>query len=69
MTGIGKDGKPFVVDNLKDWLFGVPRAHGNLQMMGTDAIAFPPQTPVFAIKMIEQVLEDLSYPSVSGRGE
>ena len=32
MTGIGKNGKPFVVDNLKDWLFGVPGAHGNLQM-------------------------------------
>lgn len=69
MAGIGKDGKPFVVDNLKDWLFGVPGAHGNLQMMGTDGVAFPPQTPEFAIKMVEQVLEDLTYPCVSGRGE
>ena len=47
----------------------MPGAHGNLQMMGTDGIAFPPQTPEFAIKMVEQVLEDLTYPGVSGRGE
>lgn len=61
MTGIGKDGKPFVVDNLKDWLFGVPGTHGNLQMMGTSAVTFPPQTPKFAIDLIKQTFKDLEY--------
>lgn len=69
MTGIGKDNKPFVVDNLKDWLFGVPGAHGNLQMMGTSAIAFPPQTPEFAVEMVKGVLNDLAYPGIGGRDD
>ena len=69
MTGIGKDGKPFTVDNLKDWLFGVPGAHGNLQMMGTNAIAFPPQTPKFAVEMVKEVLNDLAYPGICGRDD
>lgn len=67
MTGIGKDGKPFVVDNLKDWLFGVPGTHGNLQMMGTGAVTFPPQTPKFAIDLVEQVIKDLEHPDLGER--
>lgn len=67
MTGIGKDGEPFVVDNLKDWLFGVPGAHGNLQMMGTVAVIFPPQTPKFAIDLIEQTFKDLEHPDLGER--
>lgn len=69
MTGIGKDGKPFVVDNLKDWLFGVPGAHGNLQMMGTSAVTFPPQTPKFAIDLIEQTFKNLEHPDLGERRE
>ncbi len=66
MLGVRKDGKTFVVDNLKDWLFGVPGAHGNLQMMGNDTITFPPQTPKFAVDMVEEILNGLVYP---GAGE
>ena len=62
MTGIGRDGKPFIVDNLKDWLFGVPGAHGNLQMIGTTAIVLPPQTPQFAVDLIEKTLNGMAYP-------
>lgn len=69
MTGIGKDGKHFVVDNLKDWLFGVPGAHGNLKVVGTNAVVLPPQTPEFAINLIKQVLNNLAYPGVGGRGD
>lgn len=67
MTGIDKDGKTFVVDNLKDWLFGVPGARGNLQMMGFSAVTFPPQTPKFAIDLIEQVFKDMEYSDIEGR--
>lgn len=67
MIGIGKDGKPFIVDNLKDWLFGVPGAHGNLQMMGTTAVIFPPQTPKFAIDLIKQAFRNLEYPDYGER--
>ncbi len=62
MVGIGKDGKAFVVDNLKDWLFGVPGAHGNLSMVGNVAIALPPQTPQFAVDLITQTLNGMAYP-------
>lgn len=67
MTGIGKDGKPFVVDNLKDWLFGVPGTHGNLQMMGTVAVILPPQTPKFAVELVEQAFKNLEYPDFGER--
>lgn len=67
MIGIDKDGKTFVVDNLKDWLFGVPGTHGNLQMMGTGAVTFPPQTPKFAVDLIEKTLKDLAHPDLGGR--
>ncbi len=67
MTGIGKDGKPFTVDNLKDWLFGVPGAHGNLHIMGTIAVTLPPQTPKFAAELIEQVLDGLAHPDAGER--
>lgn len=67
MTGIGKDGRPFVVDNLKDWLFGVPGARGNLQMMGTTAVTLPPQTPKVAIDLVEKTLSDIEYPDLDER--
>lgn len=52
---------------MKDWLFGVPGAHGNLQMMGTGAVTFPPQTPKFAVDLIEKTLKDLAHPDLGGR--
>lgn len=67
MIGKGKDGKPFIVDNLKDWLFGVPGTHGNLQMIGNSAIVFPPQTPEFAVQLIEQALKSIEYPDFGER--
>lgn len=67
MTGIDKEGKTFIVDNLKDWLFGVPGAHGNLQMMGTNAVTFPPQTPKFAIDLIKQTFKDIENPDLGER--
>lgn len=67
MTGIGKDGKPFIVDNLKDWLFGVPGAHGNLQLMGNTAVTFPPQTPKFAVELIEEAFKSLENPDLDAR--
>lgn len=67
MTGKDKDGKPIVVDNLKDWLFGVPGAHGNLQMMGSAAVTLPPQTPEFAVNLIENAFKDIEYPNSDGR--
>jgi len=69
MTGIGRDGKPFIVDNLKDWLFGVPGARGNLQMMGTTAVTLPPQTPKIAVEIIEQVVSDLFHLDLGVRNE
>ena len=65
MTGKDKNGKPILVDNLKDWLFGVPGAHGNLQMMGSSAVTLPPQTPDFAVRLIEDTLKDIEYPGHS----
>ena len=62
MTGIGKDGKTFKVDNLKDWLFGVPGAHGNLQIIGNTVVTFPPQTPKYAVELIEQAFNSLEHP-------
>lgn len=61
MMGKGKDGKPFIVDNLKDWLFGVPGTHGNLQMMGTNSIALPPQTPKFAVQLLEKAFKEMEH--------
>ena len=67
MTGKDKNGKPILVDNLKDWLFGVPGAHGNLQMMGSSAVTLPPQTPDFAVRLIEDTFRDIEYPNSEGR--
>ena len=67
MTGIGKDGKPFTVDNLKDWMFGVPGARGNLQMKGISQITFPPQTPQFAVEVVEQAFRELEHPDFGER--
>ena len=62
MTGIGKDGKKFPVENLKDWMFGVPGTHGNLQLMGNNAVTFPPQTPKFAVEIVEKALRGVKNP-------
>lgn len=67
MTGRNNDGKPIVVDNLKDWLFGVPGAHGNLQMEGASTVILPPQTPNFAVNLIENTFRDIEYPNSDGR--
>ena len=67
MTGIGKDGKPFTVDNLKDWMFGVPGVRGNLQMKGISQITFPPQTPQFAVELVEQAFRELEHPDFGER--
>lgn len=67
MMGKRKDGMPFIVDNLKDWLFGVPGTHGNLQIMGNSAIVFPPQTPEFAVQLIEKALKSIEYPGFGER--
>lgn len=67
MMGKGKGGKPFIVDNLKDWLFGVPGTHGNIQIQGNSAIVFPPQTPEFAVQLIEKALKSIEYPSFGER--
>lgn len=61
MTGIDKDGKHFPVENLKDWLFGVPGAHGNLQISKNDIITFPPQTPQYAVEFIQKTLSELEH--------
>ena len=67
MKGISKDEKEIIVDNLKDWLFGVPGAHGNLQIMGDTAIAFPPQTPKFAIDLVKQTLREIENMQLEER--
>ena len=67
MIGRDKNGKPIVVDNLKDWLFGVPGAYGNLQMEGASTVILPPQTPDFAVRLIEDTFRDIEYPNSEGR--
>ena len=67
MTGIGKNGKPFVVDNLKDWLFGVPGAHGNLQITKNNEVALPPQTPKYAVELIEEAFKHLESQDFGDR--
>lgn len=63
MTGKDENGNPIVVDNLKDWLFGVPGAHGNLRITkGNNAVVFPPQTPQFAVEILEQTLRNIINP-------
>ena len=60
MTGITEEGKVIKVDNVKDWLFGVPGVHGNMQMMGTNAVAFPPQTPTVVTDIVKKALMSLA---------
>lgn len=60
MIGKTTDGKVIQVDNVKDWLFGVPGIHGNMQMMGTTGIAFPPQTPNIVLEIVQKALDNLS---------
>ncbi len=67
MTGRDRSGKPIVVNNLKDWLFGVPGTPGNLQMEGISTVTLPPQTPEFAVKLIEDTFRDIEYPNTDGR--
>ena len=67
MTGTTKNGRKLEVDNLKDWLFGVPGTYGNMKMIGDTAIAFPPQTPSFAVDLVRKAISDLEYPDFSDR--
>ena len=67
MTGTTKNGRKLEVDNLKDWLFGVPGTYGNMKMIGDTAIAFPPQTPEFAVNLIRKAISDLEYPELDER--
>ena len=67
MVGRDKDGNTIVVDNLKDWLFGVPGASGNLHLEGNSTATLPPQTPEFAVKLIEDTFRDIEYPKSEGR--
>lgn len=62
MMGIGEDGEAFTVNNLADWLFGVPGAYGNLQIRKNRFVILPPQTPQFATNLINQVLKHIEYP-------
>lgn len=62
MVGRDKDGNTILVDNLKDWLFGVPGASGNLHLEGNSIATLPPQTPEFAVRLIEDTLKDIEYP-------
>lgn len=65
MVGVTEDGKTFVVDNLKDWMFGVPGAPGNLQIKGK--VMFPPQTPKFAVDLIKETLRSIEDPNTDER--
>lgn len=69
-TMMGKDekGNLIVVDNLKDWMFGVPGAHGNLRITKENAtVAFPPQTPKFAVEVIDQTFRNITNPDYGER--
>lgn len=68
MTGKDENGNPIVVDNLKDWLFGVPGAHGNLRITkGNNVVVFPPQTPQFAVELLEQTIRNIINPDYGER--
>ena len=67
MVGRDKDGNTILVDNLKDWLFGVPGASGNLHLEGNSIATLPPQTPDFAVKLIKDAFRDIEYPKSDGR--
>ncbi len=68
MTGKDEKGKTIVVDNLKDWMFGVPGAHGNLRITkGNTAVVLPPQTPKFAVEVIEQTFRKFINPDYGER--
>ena len=67
MTGIDENGKKINVDNLEDWLFGVPGADGNLQFIGNNSIQLPPQTPKKVIDIVKQCVKSLEYSSLELR--
>lgn len=68
MTGKDENGNPIVVNNLEDWLFGVPGANGNLMITkGNNELAFPPQTPKFAVELLEQTLRNIINPDYGER--
>ena len=70
MTGRTEDGKTIIVDNLKDWLFGVPGASGNLKIRGSSQKIFlPPQTPSEAVSLIEDIIQSRFYGAPNGVGE
>ncbi len=70
MTGRTEDGKTIIVDNLKDWLFGVPGAPGNLRIkVSSKKIVLPPQTPPEAVNLIEKIVNNRFYGAPNGVGE
>lgn len=70
MTGRDDDGNIIKVDNLKDWLFGVPGTPGNLKIRYSDRkILLPPQTPLEAVNLIEEILNNRFYDTPNGVGE
>lgn len=66
MQGITEDGRIIQVDNLKDWLFGVPGVFGNLKFT-EGKILFPPQTPKFAVELVKEALRNIEYPDYGNR--
>lgn len=69
MTGVTEDGKIIQVDNLKDWLFGVPGAHGNLKITNSGKVLLlPPQTPLEAVRLIEDTVQEKFHSAPGGDG-
>ena len=70
MTGRDDDGNIIKVNNLKDWLFGVPGTPGNLKIRYSDRkILLPPQTPLEAVNLIEKIIQSRFYDVPNGVGE
>lgn len=63
MTGKAKNGYIIPVDNLKNWLFGVPGAHGNLKLTKRNQLQLPPQTPDFAVNLVKDTIQNIEYPN------
>lgn len=69
MAGKTKDGKIIQVDNLNDWLFGVPGAFGNLYVsVDGSEILLPPQTPTEVVNLIENIVKNKAQ-DFPGNGE
>ena len=68
MMGMTEDGDIINVDNLNDWLFGVPDANGNIIIEGSK-IYLPPQTPPEAVTLIEKIVKTRVWGAPNGVGE